>query len=274
MTTESNPTRDEMLRRVGRNLLLFQQIELLFKFLLTNYKVSGTAETYQANQQKQADCISTKMLGLLVDKYGNEFLKDAGADVPEDEGPPGWFSFTFRLSANADFIASLRRDMKMMTDERNDLVHHFLSRQQPNSPEQMAQALIHLDVQREKVLPIYEHLKTTVSHMQEGRRRHAEFLASPEFEKQSELMWLQASPLVGLLSDFATQCPRIDGWADLSQAGRVAAKEAPEEVNSLAEFYGFKTLKTLLVGSEVFDVYDEPLPNGQFRTLYRNRAAS
>lgn len=35
--------------------------------------------------------------------------------------------------------------------------------------------------------------------------------------------------------------------------------------------YGFKTLKKLLVGSGMFDVFDEPLPDAQFRTLYKNK---
>ena len=42
-------------------------------------------------------------------------------------------------------------------------------------------------------------------------------------------------------------------------------------MKSIKERYGFKTLKKLLVGCETFDVFDETLSNGRFRTLYKNK---
>ncbi len=271
MNSDIKPIQNEVLSRVGRNLLLFQQIEHLLKFLLARHKGGGTAETYQANQQEQADYINKKMLGHLVAKYGNEVLQDAGEEVPEEDRPAGWVSFSFRISGDTELVESLRRDLKLMTDERNELVHHFLPRWQPDFPDKMTETLAYLDAQREKVLPMHEHLKSTVTHMQATTRLFANFMASPEYEKQFEREWLQASPLVNLLRDVATQLHRKDGWTYLAQAGDLAAKEIPEDVKSLTERYGFKTLKKLLVGCETFDVFDEPLSDGRFRTLYKNK---
>lgn len=271
LNSDLKPTQDEVLRRVGRNLLLFQQIEYLLKFLLANHKNCGTAETYQANLQEQTVCINKKMLGHLVEKYGNELLQDAGEEVSDEDRPAGWFSFTFRISGDTEFVEVIRRDLKLMTDERNELVHHFLPRWQPGSPEMMVETLSYLDAQREKLLPMHEHLKSTATQMQETRQRLSNFITSPEYKKKFELMWLQASPLVSLLRDVATQYHRNDGWTYLAQAGDLAAKESPEEVKNLKERYGFRTLKKLLVGCETFDVFDEPLSNGRFRTLYKSK---
>lgn len=271
LTTDLKPTQDEVLRRVGRNLLLFQQIEHFLKFLLSTHKTGGTKETYKTNQQAQAECISKKMLGQLVEKYGNEVLQDAGEEVPEEDRPADWFCFTFRISGDTEFVESMRRDLKLMTDERNELVHHFLPRWQPDSPEKMAEALAYLDTQREKVLPMHEHLRSIINHMQESSQKLFEFMASPEYKKQSELMWLQASPLVSFLAEVTGKIHRKDGWCFLAHAGELAAKELSEEVKSLKERYGFKTLKKLVIGSELFDVLDEILPSGGFRTLYRLR---
>lgn len=260
-----------MLRRIGRNLLLFQQIEHFLKFLLSAHKSGGTAETFKSNLQERAEDISKKMLGELVKKYATEVLQDAGEEIPEDESPANWFTFSFRISGDTEFVESMRRDLKVMTDERNELVHHFLPRWQPNSPERMAEALAYLDTQREKVLPMYEHLRSTIGHMQESRQKLLDFMASPEYEKQSELMWLQASPLVSFLSEVTTKIHRKDGWCYLAHAGELAAKELSEELSNLQERYGFKTLKKLVIGSELFDVLDEILPGGGFRSLYRLR---
>lgn len=274
MTVDLKPSQDEVLRRVGRNLLLFQQIEGFLKFLLASHKASGTPENFNERQQKQVETINKTMLGHLVEKYGNEVLQDAGEKVPDEDRPTGWFSFSFQVSGDAEFIEIMRRDLKLMTDERNDLVHGFLLRWRPDSPEKMAETLLYLDTQREKVLPMHEHLRNTVNHIQESRKLLLQFMESEEYQKQSELMWLEASPLVALLRDVAIQYHRKDGWTYLSQAGDLAAKELPEELKLLKERYGFKTLKRLLLACETFDVFDEPLSDECFRTLYRLRQAN
>ena len=139
LTPDIEPTQNEVLRRVGRNLLLFQQIEHFLKFLLSTHKSGGTAETFKTNLQKQTEGISKKMLGQLVEKYATEVLKDAGEEVPEEESPADWYMFSFSISGDTEFVESIRRDLKVMTDERNELVHHFLPRWQPDSPEKMAE---------------------------------------------------------------------------------------------------------------------------------------
>ena len=271
MTIDLTQAMNEVLRRVGRNLIIFQQIEHFLKALLANHKSAGTPENYATNLQAQADCVNKKMLGQLVEKYGTNVLQDAGAEVPEEERPDNCFSFSFRISGDTEFVESIRRDLKLMTEERNDLVHHFLPRWKPNVSEKLEEALAYLDAQRDKVLPMHEHLRSTVQHLQESAVELAAFMATPEYEKQIELMCLQARPLVSLFRDAANQYPRKDGWTYLAQAGDLAAKELPDEVRHIKERYGFKTLKKLLIGSEMFEVFDEPLVSGGFRTLYRVR---
>lgn len=211
------------------------------------------------------------MFGLLVEKYCTEVLNDAGVEVPEEEGPPDWLSISFRINGATDFVAAMRRDMKLMIEQRNELVHGFLPRWLPDSPENLEETLAYLDLQREKVLPMHEHLRATASCMQEVRRIHGEFMASTAFQNQIELLWLQASPLVSFLREVATQIQRKDGWCYLAHAGRLANRELPEDVSCLNERYGFTTLKKLLIGSETFEIFDEPLSEGKFRTLYKNK---
>lgn len=271
LNCDTKPTQDEVLRRVGRNLLLFQQIEGLLKFLLSSHKAGGTPADFKERRKKQIDTINKTMLGQLVGRYGTEVLQDAGMEVPEEESPADWITFSFQISADARFLEDIRRDMKLMTEQRNELVHGFLPRWQPDSMEKLAETLSYLDAQRDKVLPMREHLRTTASHIQDSFKELLEFMASDEYRNQSELMRLQASPLVSLLRNVAWQIHRTDGWTYLAHAGHLANRELPEEVKNLKERYGFKTLKSLLVGSEIFDVFDEPLPEGRFRTLYKNK---
>lgn len=269
MFAERTPTSDEVLRRVGRNLVIFQQIEHSLKLLVANHKNAGPIDKYAKNLQVRAACINKQMLGHLVERYATEVLRDAGEVVPEEERPADWFAFSFQISGETDFIEALRSDLQVMTDERNELVHHFLPRWQPGNDEVLTEALAYLDAQRERVQPMHEHLRSTIQRLHESARVFAEFVANPEYEKQMELFWLQASPLVTLLCEVAAQYHRQDGWTYLAQAGDLATRELPDEVKHLRERYGFKTLKQLLIGAEFFDVLDEPLTGGRFRTLYR-----
>lgn len=262
----------EVLRRVGRNLLLFQQIEELLKFLLANHTGNGTVENIQERNKKRAESVNKQMLGNLVDKYGTDVLQDAGVETLDEENPDvPWMSFSFRISGNTEFVEAMRSDLKLMTEERNELVHHFLPHWQPEFADKLGETLFYLDAQREKVLPMHEHLRDTVNNMQATRKLLYDFMSSEEYERQAELMWLQASPLVELLREVASQIHRTDGWTYLSHAGQLANKNLPDDIRDLKERYGFGTLKKLLIACETFDVYDEPLANGTFRTLYRAR---
>jgi len=62
------------------------------------------------------------------------------------------------------------------------------------------------------------------------------------------------------------------GWAYLARAGQIARIHESDEVTQIKERYGHSTLKQLLIASELFDVLDEPLSKGGFRTLYRVKA--
>lgn len=271
MATELTPKSDEVLRRVGRNLVIFQQIEHCLKLLLANHKNAGPIDRYVENLQARAECVKKKMLGHLVEAYTTEVLRDAGEVPPEEERPDDWFAFSFQISVETEFLEGIRNDLKLMTDERNDLVHHFLPQWQPDNDDALTKALAYLDEQREKVLPMHEHLRSMIQHLHDSTKMFAEFVGSPEYKKQTELMWLQASPLVTLMSEVAAQHHRKDGWTYLAQAGSLAAREIPEEVANLKERYGFKTLKKLIQGTEIFELKDEQISDGHFRTLYRNK---
>ena len=57
---------DEVLRKIGRNVLLFQQIQGLLKFLVANHRSDGTNTNFKERQQKRAEKIQKQMLGMLT----------------------------------------------------------------------------------------------------------------------------------------------------------------------------------------------------------------
>ncbi|MEC4718163.1 hypothetical protein RY831_03320 [Noviherbaspirillum sp. CPCC 100848] len=274
MTSDLKPLHDEVLRRIGRNLLLFQQIEALFKHVLATHKAEGEPENFQERLQKETTAINRSMMGSLVEKYGKEFLQDAGTDLTDEDRPVAWLSFKFHLVAETDVIVKLQRDMELMKDARNELVHGFLPRWQPDSKERLEDALSYLDQQRENAIPMLEHLRESARHLDEGRRLMLELISSGEHERLMELAWLKSSPLVELLQRVATSLPREDGWTYLALAGNVAMRDLPDEVKNIKERYGLAKFKGLLLASEMFEIRDETLPGGGTRTIYKNKSSS
>lgn len=57
----------------------------------------------------------------------------------------------------------------------------------------------------------------------------------------------------------------------LSVAGQLIRQHAPEEMAVLKERYGHKTLKDLILATELFDMIDESTDKGGTRVLYRLR---
>ena len=263
------PEVDEVLRRIGRNLLHFQQIEHLLKHLIGCARIEGTAATAQFNHAERQRKLQRQTLGKLAGEFANNVLADAEArDSPEalDEGG---LSLTLCIQTNSASVEQHMADLKAILDARNELVHHFLPRWSPTSEESTQEALAYLEAQREQALLMRNRLHRFAEVIQESAKVAAEFLLSPEGIRSFELQWLRRSRLVQLMAELAASKGRSDGWTVLSTAAQIARQQEPEEFEHLAERYGHRTLKKLLQETEVFDIEEEPTSRGGTRTIYR-----
>ena len=267
--TERKPDVDEVLRRIGRNLLLFQHIEHLLKHLMSNARFEGTIASAPANHEQRRAKIHKQILGQLAGQFADDVLADAGErDAPESLSE-AWFSFGFTIQTDSAFVEQHTAEMKAVVDARNDLIHHFLPRWSPASEESNREALTYLDDQRARALPMRDRLQGFAKALQDAAAAHAEFIASPEGVRQFELQWLRHSRVVLLLGELATRTNRVDGWMVLATAGQIVGREEPDELKHMTERYGHRTLKKLLQATELFDIEEEPTARGGTRTIYR-----
>lgn len=266
--TSQQALSDEVLRKIGSNLLLFQQLEELLKLLLGTSPVQGMRGDLMARQAQRMEVAHKKMAGLFAKQYINEILTKDGASSQEMESPfLPWISLCFKITGDSEFCESQRRILKLVVDERNELVHHFLPRWRPESLDQLADTCAYLDMQRERITPMFERLLSMVK----TKHNHANPSAAAEGDRFLELLWLQDSPLINQLRDIASQFCRADGWTHLAHAGRLARIREPADAANMKEIYGYSTFKKLLIACELFEVFDERLPAGGSRTLYRLR---
>lgn len=260
---------DEVLRRIGRNVVIFQQVEQLLKYLNAHSAVIGPASQLSARVEKQVAAVHKSTLGELAGKLTSSVLQPQAEHEAPDEIDEAWFGFRFSVGADAEFSDRHDQEMRALVDARNDLIHHFLPRWQLAVGGDTESALAYLDAQRADAMQMIERLQGWVRSVETGRQQLAAFRASPELERQMELVFLQSSRLVVMLGEIATRTARPDGWALLSTAGHLIKREAPAELEDLRERFGVPNLKGVLLSSELFDVADEPTPSGGTRSIYR-----
>ena len=263
------PEIDEVFRRIGRNLLLFQHIEHLLKQLMTSARLEGTVHSMQANFEERRARIHKQTLGQLAGQFVDDVLADAGEREAPENVDEAWFSFGFTIQKDSAFVEQHTAEMKAVVDARNDLIHHFLPRWSPASEDSTRAALAYLDEQRAQALPMRDRLQGFVNSLQEAAKAHADFMSSPEAAREMELQWLRHSRLVLLLGEVAQMTHRVDGWTVLASAGNILRQREPEELEHMLERYGHRTLKKLLRATELFDIEEEPTAGGGTRTIYR-----
>ena len=198
--------RDEVFRKIGRNLLNFQKIEQLLKLLIANGRVSGHMSETKEILERQAAAVHKQTMGNLVGKFVDNTLlgHEESSQTPFEPKEP-YFSLSFNVNADADFYESKKQALKSLVEDRNDLIHHLLPRFNPESIESCSETEQYLDQQREKLIPEYDYLKSLLVGLKESIDQYTDFLDSEEGIKQILLPFLQQSPLVTLLLNEGVQ---------------------------------------------------------------------
>jgi hypothetical protein len=264
---------DDLLRKIGRNVVLFQQLEQLLKFLVANGKLAGFASELKTLMKAQENKVNKQTMGTLVGQYVENSNPESDTQSTEpEEIDEVYFSFSFRIECDDNYYESRKEALAQLVTERNDLMHHLLPRLDMESA-QICRALSkELDEQSDKIRLEINRLKATAKALNNGRKAMASYFQSDEGRKELELSFLRQSRLFLMLADIATQTSREDGWALISSAGNLIKEHAPEEFDQMKVKHGYSSLKKLIQASEIFDIHEEATSKGGARILYRLKA--
>lgn len=264
---------DDVLRKVGRNVVLFQQLEQLLKFIVANGSLSGFASELKTLKKEQENKVNKQTMGTLFGQYVENSNPELGTKSTEpEEIDEAYFSFSFRIECDDDYYESRKEALSKLVSERNDLIHHLLPRFDMKSAESCRALGKELDDQSDQIRLEINRLKATAKALNDGRKATADYFQSEEGRKDLELSFLRQSRLVLMLGDIATQMSREDGWALISSAGHLIKEHAPEELDQMKDKHGYSSLKKLIQASEIFDIREEATAKGGARILYRLKA--
>ena len=261
---------NQVMQKIGRNLLNFQRIEHMLKLLISNSRVSGTMSTLENNHKKQTEAAHKQTMGNLVGQFvNNTFSEVDGSSEPAIEPTEAHISISFTVEADTNFYESKKHSLKILVDDRNDLIHHLVPKLNLNSIENCLEMEKYLDQQRERLIPEFNYIQGLLKDFAEAMKFQAYYFNSEEGIKQLELDFLQQSPLVISLLDVTKQNARSDGWMLLDKADRQLRASLPEPMGKLKERYGCRTLKEVVNASELFELLEEQTKKGGVRFLYR-----
>ena len=99
---ELEKAKNEVLRKIGRNMILFQQMERMLKYLITNGNVSGYISEIKANKEQRAETIHKQTMGQLV----GQFLEDTHLGCDESIEEPeelkeAYLTLNFKVECDA-----------------------------------------------------------------------------------------------------------------------------------------------------------------------------
>ena len=164
--------RNEVLRKLGRNLLIFQHIEALLKFFTSKSSISAYLGEFMSQLPYQQDSVKRKMMGQLIDPVLAALYGEKIGTQELDLFNEVKVSISMRMEGGSDAESLHRSSLEAVIKERNELVHHFFSRVQQDSLDDWRAAGVYLDRQREIVLPELNLLGSMARAFQEAMAEH------------------------------------------------------------------------------------------------------
>ena len=264
--------RDEALRKIGRNVVLFQELENILKFLASAQHPSMPLSEAKRTREVRGVSIHVKTLGQVAGQVVEELFaaSDTESSAPAEITEP-WLAFSFRIAGGPAEIEENRRTLKALIEERNDLVHHVLSRWNLHDVESCRDLAAELDKQRLRIISEIERYRAYADALREAARELQNFIDSDDGKRHFDVMFLQNSRLAMLLAQIAKDNARTDGWTLLSVAGVQLSKLIPEEFARLKREHGEGSLRRLITAIDLFEVQSENTSNGGTRAIYRAR---
>lgn len=250
---------------IGRNVLLFQQMEHLLKIILPRSTVSISPDTdiSALKDQRYAE-VEKCSLGTLVNRFIDEVC-DPNELPTTDHSDRVGARTTFRLNFETpEGGEALFQRLKALVKGRNDLVHHFLLQIDAKTVESWCATHEALEEQYRLTLAEIKVLQQLVESLD---MTHA-FFASPE--GQRELVYGPIRErLIEKLRTEAGRSSDPDGWTSIRAAIRSDGEVASDHITKLLDTYEIPTVSAFLLAVSGFEICHEKDSKGKIRTYYR-----
>ncbi len=264
---------DEVLRLIGRNLLIYQRIEMNLKRLVANGRpisISRTTTEDQLAEQARAnyDDVKRNTLGTGLKRvFGFGGLR-AGPDLDAHAQD---FMMTFSSILEVEDSPEARKWLDGWQDAlvgaRNRLAHGFLDAFDLETVESCTAACRQLDEEQDTALRFLHFTRSAIATRLQGAIAMKEFFESDDFTRNLERIFALES-FARALEREAEHLRRADGWCLFATAVRAVRGSQPDTVAGLVSSGEYRTLLAAAEAAQAFQWRKEPTAQGS-RLLFR-----
>jgi hypothetical protein len=182
-TVESQSARDELFRRIGRNVVYFQYLEATLRSVIPALYNQGTLKELQVNRDEVLRKHKKAALGKLANSYHERVYGNSLADEPQSDEllSEPTFAFSLRVEVTPEKAAQRRRGLVKLIAERNRLIHKDLLSVDLNSSEDCEKLSARLDEQYMRIRGHLDYLNSLRTSFQEMAAEFGRLLESDEF---------------------------------------------------------------------------------------------
>lgn len=255
-------------QKIGRNLILFQKIEYILKFLLSRCKIEGFPDEVKTIIEKNGDAVKNKSFGQLISsEFEDLFLSETQNDRGSVEIGSGKVFVNLSISMEKNDILSLKEQLSDIKNRRNELVHHLIPMLYPKSQEKILFLENYLDSQQESFQSVFKDLLSIREAFEESNDEVFRVISSEEYQRAIAYHDL-ISGIVQLLFDISKENNGGKNWILLNYAGRALQKQYPGWVTTFARFHNIRSLKELILNIDSFEIKTDSFAKNA-KTYYR-----
>jgi hypothetical protein len=173
--------RDRTLRKIGRNMVNFQKMEAMLKFLNAQQVMNGSLIDIAKVVARAKKSMARQPMGRLAEAFIKSVYSNSQTVTEPQDKKQVLVSFSIRLELAPDLSSERKKALRSVVAERNKLVHKWLASFDPYSAESCQSLCVDLDEQHARIWPEFETLKAIVQTVRDHHRETAQYLASDEF---------------------------------------------------------------------------------------------
>jgi len=271
----------EVQRKLGRNLLRIQQLEVMVKAMVAHSVVETQSGDMHSFLDKRKNEVAKKTLGQVVGDLTTDLLSLPLSEEEQQQDHPGdptkiLIRTSSRIEMSQEDHQRMQQRLAELVDLRNDIVHHFIDNHDIWTEEGCIQADAYLDNGFRLIDERFEELRKIAQHQDQARKIMANFMQSPDYMKfvlhgvfpgGAGVAWTSCT-IVNLLRD-AEDALAEEGWTQLAKAIEYITEREPTHT---PKRYGCSSWRQVLHESALFNIRREQSDQGAAKeTWYCSR---
>lgn len=238
-------------KKIGRNIILFQKLEMRLKEIISTSNFTYEIDDSNSLSRKTNNAITNQTMGNLVSRCIDSVYVDNNIDEDFGKDSGEQISFSYKLKLTDEDIASLKKKLASIVEDRNLLVHHFSIELEQSSIRELSETIKKLDDQWYSINSMITYFNLLIADIQQKKM----FLFSDDIQQLIELQSIQSDLYMIMEKCYVEH--NNNGWVQLSLAGPQLKEHVSKQLEILRNKYNYTSIKSILEAMQLFDIKQE-----------------